>query len=174
MSYGITALCSLFSILLLVILWFWLYRDYRVDAARQKLFEIRDELFDYANSGKISFEDPAYERLRRTINGFVRFAHRMNLIHILIMSIVLKKKHYKIHTFQEKLTQEIKNLEEEKKDIYRSIHFRINYTIVEYLVLSSPLFLIAMMFHYQVKSFVNKYRGPIDRINVEAFETGNI
>ena len=55
--------------------WFW--GDYRLDAFRQRMFVLRDEWFDFADGGGISFDHPAYGLLRSTMNGFIRFAHRM-------------------------------------------------------------------------------------------------
>ncbi len=37
------------------ILFFWLYRDYRLDAFRQELFLLRSELFGLAMGGKLFF-----------------------------------------------------------------------------------------------------------------------
>ncbi len=70
-------LFSVASLAGLVVLYFWLYRDYRIDLFRQRLFALRDELFDLARSGAISFDDRAYGLLRSTLNGFIRFGHRL-------------------------------------------------------------------------------------------------
>ena len=35
----------------------WLYQDYRTDAFRQKMFNLRDDLFDEARHGKIDFDE---------------------------------------------------------------------------------------------------------------------
>lgn len=48
------------------------------------MFRLRDEMFDYAAAGNIAFNDPAYLLLRKSMNGFIRYAHnltffRMNL-----------------------------------------------------------------------------------------------
>ena len=74
-----TSLSTLMGLVGLVYLIFWRYKAYRVDAFRQELFELRDQLFDFADSGEISFNHPAYGLLRSTINGFIRFGHRCSL-----------------------------------------------------------------------------------------------
>jgi len=48
------------------------------------MFALRDEMFDFAANGNISFNDPAYVLLRKSMNGFIRYApnltfFRMNL-----------------------------------------------------------------------------------------------
>src|SRR6266566_4122568 len=78
-SLGLTALGTTLSSLGLWVLFQWLYRDYRVDLFRQRVFALRAELFEVGASGKISFDDPAYRMLRSMMNGYIRFAHRISL-----------------------------------------------------------------------------------------------
>jgi hypothetical protein len=66
---------SLFLLWLLAQCW----RTYRLDTIRQKLFALRDELFDCADRGMIAFEHPAYRIVRERINGMIRFAHELTL-----------------------------------------------------------------------------------------------
>lgn len=55
------------------------WRNYRLDRFRQNLFAIRDDLFDYAAAGNVSFNDPAYWRLRLLMNSLIRYGHHVNL-----------------------------------------------------------------------------------------------
>src|SRR3954467_6683321 len=73
----VNVILALLSFLTLWFLYSFAYRDYRRDVYRQKLFEVRNALFDLAATGEVSFDSPAYQTLRTTINGFIRFAHRM-------------------------------------------------------------------------------------------------
>jgi hypothetical protein len=59
--------------------WYFLWKPQRVDIFRQKLFVLREDLFDLAASGKVPFDHPAYTELRLLINGLIRFAHRASL-----------------------------------------------------------------------------------------------
>lgn len=56
----------------------------RVDIFRQRMFAIRDELFDFAEAGGIDFGDPAYDLLRNSMNGFIRYAHRLSFFQVMI------------------------------------------------------------------------------------------
>jgi len=70
---------QIMSLLGLIALWaFWynLQKPQRVDIFREKLFDLRGDLFDLAANGAIPFEHPAYRQLRLLINGLIRFAHR--------------------------------------------------------------------------------------------------
>lgn len=73
------ALQSLISLALLFVLVFVLYNSHRVDLLRQKLFFIRDGLFDEALAGRISFDSKSYKYTRTTLNGMIRFSHRVSV-----------------------------------------------------------------------------------------------
>lgn len=72
------------AVVILGVFVFWLWRGYRVDRLRQQLFALRDELFDYAAAGAVAFEHPAYTRLRRTLNGVIRFSHRATFLQLIL------------------------------------------------------------------------------------------
>lgn len=66
----------------LVLLWalFYVYiRAYLLDNLRQKLFEIRDDLFDFAADGGIAFNNPCYRELRNDLNSLILFAGKLSL-----------------------------------------------------------------------------------------------
>lgn len=72
-----TIIQSLLSLILLVVVIFWLWPSQRVDLFRQEMFSLRDELFDFAAAGNIPFDEPAYVLLRQLMNGFIRYAHNL-------------------------------------------------------------------------------------------------
>lgn len=73
------ALASLISLAIGCYLYFWRFRSYRIDRFRLEMFQLRDELFDEADDGLIDFDHPAYGMLRSMMNGYIRFAGRLNL-----------------------------------------------------------------------------------------------
>ena len=48
------------------------------------MFCVRDEMFDYAADGNIGFDDPAYQLLRREMNGLIRYGHQLTFFRSLI------------------------------------------------------------------------------------------
>ena len=76
------------AILSVVLLKLW--RDARLDSFRQELFVLRDELFDYAASGKIAFDDPAYRLLRQMMNGMIRYGHQISFFRFLMTAITVR------------------------------------------------------------------------------------
>lgn len=89
MNSAITVLMSAISLggLCLFVCYFW--RDYRLDAFREHLFDIRDRLFAYAADGHVSFEEPAYRVLRARINVAIRYAHVFTLPRLILASATL-------------------------------------------------------------------------------------
>lgn len=64
-----------------------LYRGYRLDKLRDRLFALRDETFDYAAANGL-LEHPGYQMLRELFNGMLRFCHRLTFM-TLIMATAL-------------------------------------------------------------------------------------
>lgn len=67
-------------------LYFWAFRQYRIDKFRQNVFAVRDDLFIYAAEGHIDFNHPAYTTLRSVMNGYIRFSHRISFLHLILHS----------------------------------------------------------------------------------------
>src|SRR6266487_2284230 len=79
------------GLLLLWVLIFHFWRQYRLDVFRERLFEIRAELFDYAAKGEVRFDDPAYARLRVVMNGMIRFAHKFTFTRVAIVFLLRRR-----------------------------------------------------------------------------------
>jgi hypothetical protein len=75
----ITALWSAFGLLCLWIFIFVLWNDYRLDAFRDHVFSIRQELFFYAANGSVAFDHPAYVMLRYRMNVILRYGDEFTL-----------------------------------------------------------------------------------------------
>lgn len=73
------------------ILYFHFWSDYKLDAFRQRLFDLRAALFDFALSSGLSFDDPAYGKLRERINRLIRWADQFTGVHFLLLLIALPK-----------------------------------------------------------------------------------
>lgn len=138
------SLINVLSLMGIIILLFWLYGDYSIDSFRQRMFVVRDELFDEARNGLIEFDHPAYGLLRGTMNGYIRFGHRLRLLEFLLFMVTVRKEREDIlsskFTFEkqwEKATSELKPATIERLKDYRS---RMNRMVVEHLLLRSPIF----------------------------------
>lgn len=79
----------LIGLLAWVILGPW--QTWVVSVARQRLFEIRDSLFDLAQAGVLDFTDPAYQQARNDINAMIRFCHVATWTNFFLQSWLLRK-----------------------------------------------------------------------------------
>ena len=173
-------LISLISIVFILFLLLWRYRDYRTDAFRQIMFQLRDELFDEARKGMINFDDDAYVMLRSAINGFIRFGHKLNLMQVMLLHITLKE-NYVSESFSERLK---KNCTDEQKEIIISYYTRMNDHIIEHLILSSYILLLIMSITFmlvipilpllaakkQIEKLANYFISLIDKLDLEKIE----
>ncbi len=75
---------SSICIALIVLVLFRSWAESRLDVFRQRVFVVRDELWDYAAAGNISFEDPAYRLLRQSMNGIIRYAHQLTFFRVCV------------------------------------------------------------------------------------------
>jgi hypothetical protein len=82
-----TALASIAAVVLLSVLLFSFLPAYRLDSFRQRMFGVRDSLWDYAASGKIAFDDPAYLLLRKLTNGFIRYGHQLTFFRVMMTTL---------------------------------------------------------------------------------------
>lgn len=61
-----------------------------IENFRNRLFAIRNELFDRALDGEIAFDHPAYVMLRASLNGHLRFAHNLSFLEIAVFHKVYR------------------------------------------------------------------------------------
>jgi len=137
---------SLVSLLVLWAFYSIAYADYRRDVYRQKLFGLRNELFDLAADGELSFETPAYRTLRTTLNGFIRFAHQLRF-GTLGTFIVLEErsKSQNAQRFATRWAEETAQLPPETAEKVNTIFVKVHRAAFEQLVLTSPLLLITIL-----------------------------
>jgi hypothetical protein len=78
------------GLLALWLLYLAAWSSYKVDAFRQRLFDLRSDLFDYAVESGLPFDDPAYGLLRHRINRIIRWADQFTAMHFLIIALVVR------------------------------------------------------------------------------------
>ena len=144
-SQALTALSSLLSILGLVYLVFWCYRALCRDMFRQSMFELRDELFDYALEGHIDFNHPAYGVLRNTMNGYIRFAHHLTAWQGIILALLwfrLDTSSLKERTFEYIWPRATANLTPEVKSHIEQLRRRMDRVAMFYFFVACPELLL--------------------------------
>jgi hypothetical protein len=183
MTNYLTAIFSLTSLALLWFLLFWLYEDYCVEMFRQKVFSLRDELFDAAAFGKIPFNHKGYGRLRVTMNGSIRFAHEISLLHFLIFSY-MNRNQPDIHaSYNAIFSKEIEGLSPAQRETLHSFHDRFNALLIKHMLANSPVLVLVLFlplfFYFTLKSvsslvawFRKNLEVPLDEMQSLAYAVG--
>lgn len=131
----------------LVLVVFHVIRTVRLDSLRQKLFTVRDEMFDYAADGNISFTDPAYQLLRDEMNGFIRYAHQLTLFRVL-MSVLMRYTHGGISNLPRIVAWD-KSVSAIKDERVRSqmgiFHDRAMHNVLKHFIVGSPCLLLIVI-----------------------------
>ena|SRR2546425_906138 len=158
---------SVTSLTLLLIAVFWVLPRTRLDAFREQMFAIRSELFDYAASGKIKFDDPAYRLLRQSMNGFIRYAHQLSFFRICMAILIWKTIGEPELEWTTKWRKALASVKDEQvRGELIAFHDRASSLAAERLVLGSPILigllilcLIFALFHFglvSLRSAINK------------------
>jgi hypothetical protein len=158
----------------------------RLDGFRQNMFAIRDELFDYAADGNISFDQPAYVMLRRQMNGFIRYGHQLTVFRCLTTVAIHKVSGRPTNTewYSEWQTALASVEDAQVREKLEYFHKKGMMLAVKRLLFGSPLlwivtliFSVQMVFQGAAKGFVQllkmaskkTFTGPInDRLIEEA------
>lgn len=182
MNESIISLLSLTSIAILLVFLFWAYRDYCVDSFRQKMFTLRDAFFDEATEKNIDFDSGAYGMLRATMNGFIRFGHRLSFGHFIVIVIALNRHNPRQEKvlFYKRLEDSYGALSHDQKKIVLDYYSKMNLLLVHHLLLSSPLLLLTIIVPLAVALEATRCVGkalkalriPIDRLDSFALAEG--
>lgn len=141
MNEATQALVALHTCVGLVILWvliLYCWPGYVLDRVRQELFSLRDELFDAAASGAVSFESPAYRTLRDLMNGMIRFAHRMMSTSLLVLCKLVVSVPPRVGAL-DRWNEELGCVSESERRVLLGFHDRMFRVFYRHLVWKSPL-----------------------------------
>lgn len=140
-SLAIQALMTSAGFLALWIFVFYFWRDYRLDALRDDLFAIRDNLFLYAAKGNISFNHPAYQQLRFRINVLLRYAHKFTMAGLFFAMVTASKRSSEIAMWEE-LLETVPS--DEAKAKLKEVQLAVSMTLLRHMVTRSfSLFLLS-------------------------------
>lgn len=152
-----------------------LLREYRVEKFRQEAFALRDALFDEAASGRISFDHPAYGLTRNLMNGFIRSAHRISLLHFVATEVFVQAPPTE-QSFSGRLDQAISTLSSDQKKLYDDYHTKMSVLVVKQLMWGSPLLLvpaaILLIIGFHLENLVQALKRQVAGIDNVAIACG--
>jgi len=164
------------------------------------MFSVREELFDYAANGNISFDHPAYTSLRSMLNGYLRFGHKISLVHFLgiLLMTLTSNKEYMPQLFTDRWKDATEGLDPKTVEDLEAIRLKAGSQLAHFVFFSSftkkaalaltlvvPVFFIAAWtklrdrddglevaaFRYTVDKS-ETFRSSMDQIESEAYTHG--
>jgi hypothetical protein len=123
------------------------------------MFSLRDELFDEAIEGKIDFNHPAYKTLRNTMNGFIRFGHRLGILRFIVTMYFLSKDEYasmRNRSFNSVWEESVSDLSPAMKEKMFEYKIRMNALVIGHVALFSPVSTVAFIMPVSVLVIVQE------------------
>lgn len=118
-------------------------RKLYLDLMRERLFELRFELFRLGMSGELSFDSDAYRALETLFNGLLRYGHRISFLSWVISSRAIaraqQEKDYVSVSAQ--ISLKVSRLNQETQAKITQIIERVHTAVIAYMAFSS-LFLL--------------------------------
>lgn len=161
---------------------FILHRRYSIDRFREEMFRLRDEVFNYAQSGEMDFNCDAYGLLRTAANGFIRFAHKLSVLQMVLFYFSVKncKLISPPDSFDEQWAKSLAGYDAGRIEILKEYKLRMSSLVIKHIVFSSPLLLLTVIFplityfaiKYALLKFVKVLKTPLNDINSAAFAYG--
>lgn len=130
----------------IVAMWFiWTYgiRKMLLDLMRERLFEIRFELFRLGLSGELPFDSEAYRSIEILISGLLRFGHRIMFSTYMasLFETARAKKDKDYVDVSQQIALRISRLNPETQLKVFEILKRVHSSLIRYMATSSLLFL---------------------------------
>ncbi len=156
------------SLSLLWVLAFAFWRNYRIDATRDRLFELRDRMFDFAADGHVPFDSPAYARLRVIMNSVIRFTHRITFARLLFILATHKlvTLEYERDYYREWVTAVNALQSEDAKRRLQQFHVEMWSIVVRHMLTGSPILWVCFL----IASIALAIQGATKR-SLQAFAT---
>ncbi|MEM8971102.1 MAG: hypothetical protein AAGD43_03460 [Pseudomonadota bacterium] len=143
---AVNYISSLISLTILVFIICWLYIDYHVDGFRQRMFRIRDKLFDDMKLHGIDYSHPAHVHLRTVLNGYIRMAHRINPWSMLLLAwLEWRDVKQNFSIMREDRSSLMDDLSAEQRRVFEKLIARSQTELVRFMIVSSPI-LVATVF----------------------------
>jgi len=127
-----------FGLLLLWGIFYLSFRQFFLDNLRQRLFAIRDELFDFAADGGIAFDHLAYRGLRDNINSLILFGDKLTFSRALFAALAAQPESAVVREY-ELWTKAVDELQPLARRVVINTHVQAQMAVIRYLFARSLL-----------------------------------
>lgn len=165
------ALLSTCSLMGAAYFFFRLYPRLRVDEFRQKIFRLRDEMFDAAHRGEVSFDDQAYKTLRAVMNGFISDAERVTMLDLTYC--VVKHRELPKEEQNDVFAQAFSAASAERRAIYARYRKNMSWLVLD-LVVRRSLILYSVGRIFELKDLLGrKLNSALGVADFHAYQVGS-
>lgn len=149
MNNPIDFLTCVLAVCVAYLIWSMGIKRLLVDSLRERLFELRADLFHLGSQSKLSFNDPAYRHIEMLLCGLIRHAHTISFLSYVAsfreIRIASQEKDY-VNPAQQ-LARNISLTPADAQEAVQRILESTRFALLVYMTLSSaPFFVIAMTF----------------------------
>jgi hypothetical protein len=134
------------------------FRQFLLDNLRQNLFQIRDDVFDFAADGGIEFSDFCYRSLRDDINSLLLFADKLSFGRLIFAQVALKR-NPEITSQIELWFKKIDHLSPLARKTLSEARLRVWWEIVYYMINRSIILFLFFHILRLISLWVNKPRN---------------
>jgi len=129
----------------LVLFFRYPWQSVLVDMTRQRLFEIRDDIFSYAADGRIDFNSKIYSQLRYRLNSSIRYCHKAKFTTV-FAAIASLDEDSGIKRQEKSLAEIVSEIEDVdlRNDLEEKV-LEATFFLATLMVLRSPLLLLLSM-----------------------------
>ncbi len=138
MNTEYSIIISILNIMVIFYIIYFGYSKFFIDKYRHNIITLRDHMFDEMIKQGINFDNEAYVLLRTTMNGFIRFGHRLSMWRLIYAFMILKKKSTDKASFSAKWKNAIEKMPTEQQDFFNRHKFTMEIYTFQYLLLASP------------------------------------
>ena len=146
-----------------LLVWFFTgpYRQYQIDATRNRLFDLRSILHDCAYKGDPGFDSPLYKESRKFINGCIRYTHVFSLFLALTFACYAMLSKNDVNRGN-KLLRALNNCSEKEKNISLTVVGMSAAEIISFILKTS---IITFMPYYLFLGAVHLYNKVTHKDN---------
>jgi hypothetical protein len=136
------------------ILIFYCWRSQRLDALRDKLFEVRHELFTMAERKEIAFEHPAYRLLRAQVNRMLARAHKLTGLMLLLRAPE------RTENPRQRWIESLTTVPEETRQKLQAIEDRMGVAVIRHVIVGSPFTVLILLCGMIGSAMIRRKGGP--------------
>lgn len=166
----VNALFSLTGVAVMLYLWLFHFKLFQIDQFRLEMFQLRDQMFDYAAEQNI-LDNPGYRDVRRFMNGSIRYAGIFSIWLFFFVAIFARKALAETESPWEHIEEKMSDLSSEQKKRLEEFYLSNQNLLVRYLFKKSLFFSALIRGSFLIASVSSRLYGSALKYKSKVEET---